>query len=145
MAEQTEQAAQRAEVLAPISSFIVLEKENGCEKKKRQKGEGVKGFPEREYITFEKTIASGKVVSVVSQETVKAHPTLTESVSHQGIEEKGQEAYEQGDGIQKTGQVHAEEGRKEKRPQQVILEITPEPCQWRGFPYFVCYEIEDRP
>ena len=145
MAQQAEEAAQGADIFAPISPFITLEKKNGRKEKKRQKGERVEGFPKREQITLEETIASGKVVSVVSQETVKAHPTLTENISYQGIDEKGEGAYQQSDGIKKTGQVHAEEGREEKCPQQIILEITPEPRQWPGFPYFAGYEIKDRP
>jgi hypothetical protein len=116
VAQQTEQTTQRAEVFAPIPPLVTLKEKNGCKKKKRQKGKGVEGFPKREQVTLEKTIASRKVVPVVSQKTVKAHPTLTESVSYQGIEEKGEGAYQQSDGVQKPHEVHAEKGRKEKRP-----------------------------
>ena len=48
MAQQAEQATQRAEVLAPVSPLVMLEKKNGCKKKKRQKGKGVESFPKRE-------------------------------------------------------------------------------------------------
>ena len=99
VAQQAEQSAQRAEVLAPISPLVTLNEKNACKKKKGQKGQGVEGFPKREQIALEKTIASGKVVSVVSQETVEAHPTLTESVSYQRIEKKRQDAYQQSDRI----------------------------------------------
>ena len=70
VAQQAEQSAQRAEVLAPISPLVTLNEKNACKKKKGQKGQGVEGFPKREQIILEKTVASFKVVSVVSQEAV---------------------------------------------------------------------------
>ena len=127
MSDQAEQAAQGAQVLAPISPLVAFEKKNGREQDEREKGKRIKGLPEREQIALEKAVGAGEIVSVVSQQIIKARPSLTEYVSYQGVEEECQEAYKKRNGVQKTGQVHPEKGREEKRREQIIFESALEP------------------
>ncbi len=128
IAEQTEKRAQRAKVLAPVSSFITFQKENGCEEKEREKSQGVERLPKRKHIVLEKVIASGEIIPIVTQEIVKADPALPKKVAEHRVEEKSEKAYKECDRIQEACQIQPEESSEEKRCEQVIFQVAPEPA-----------------